>query len=155
MRRAIAGGCLSLTVLLCGVARAENGVFIDPSSPVAKEYAIPLEAARRQVDPKQNPSAPVLRGDRSAAPFGAGIARPVVRPHHERRVIRKHRARRTRRPVAGPKAVALKAAPLAIAHEGVPSRGVGGPLLVVGITAGVLALGALLGFGLGRRRLGP
>ena len=55
------------------VARAQDGVFIDPGSPSGKEYEIPLETVRRGAQPGTDPSAPITQGERSAAPFGEGI----------------------------------------------------------------------------------
>ena len=51
----------------------EDGVFVDPGAPSAKEYALPLEAAREEV----NSGSPTRRskpsGERSAPLFGAGV----------------------------------------------------------------------------------
>ena len=60
----------------------EEDATVDRDSPAGKEYVIPLEGARRDAAPatrdgtrdSDRRSAP---GDRSAAPFGAGITPPV------------------------------------------------------------------------------
>jgi hypothetical protein len=56
------------------MAQDEEGVFVDPDSPTAKEYALPAEDARRQSDPNGGDDG-VRReqGARTAPPFGAGI----------------------------------------------------------------------------------
>jgi hypothetical protein len=72
--------CTTATVvvlLACGggasPARAQDGVFIDPGSPTAKEYEIPFESVRRGAEPGADPSASIQQGERNAAPFGEGI----------------------------------------------------------------------------------
>lgn len=51
----------------------DDGVFIDPDSPSGKEYQIPLEAARRQADPKRKPGEKVAQGERESPLFGEGV----------------------------------------------------------------------------------
>ncbi len=73
--------CIAAVAVLASLALAapaaaqEEGVFIDPGSPSAKEYQIPLESERRQADPEQDPSAEIVQGARSSPLFGAGIVR--------------------------------------------------------------------------------
>lgn len=50
---------------------AEDGVTIDPGSPSAKEYALPLETARR--DATGDSDKPVSPGARTSEPFGVGV----------------------------------------------------------------------------------
>ena len=73
MPRAVVAFLLGL-LALPAVAQAQGrGVFVDPDSPAGKEYAIPLEEARRQAAPDAE-SRP--GGDDAASPlFGAGITR--------------------------------------------------------------------------------
>ena len=58
---------------LTGPASAQDDVFVDPDSPTAREYEIPLERARR--DASADPSAPRPYRSRSASLFGEGIDR--------------------------------------------------------------------------------
>jgi hypothetical protein len=51
----------------------EPGVFVDPDSPTAKEYALPLESVRRQADPRTPSDAAVPQGQRVSPAFGEGI----------------------------------------------------------------------------------
>jgi hypothetical protein len=66
---------LAVLAMSCSAATAqattglEPGVHIDPGSPAAKEYALPLNQAR------QTGSSPTT-GSSAAAPFGAGIHPP-------------------------------------------------------------------------------
>jgi hypothetical protein len=63
---------LALSGVVCcpGVAAAlEPGVHVDPGSPAAKEYALPLNQARRTGAPSQSSSEGTL--------FGAGIKPPA------------------------------------------------------------------------------
>lgn len=59
--------------LLAAAPSAAAQVVIDPDSPSAKEYAIPLENERRQADPESTTGDEVTQGERSSPLFGAGI----------------------------------------------------------------------------------
>ena len=50
-------------------------VFVDPGSPSGKEYAIPLEEARREASTGGG-DFPVEQGERSAPLFGEGVGEP-------------------------------------------------------------------------------
>jgi hypothetical protein len=70
-RRAAPCAALALSLLAPGAARAiEPGVIYEPGSPAGKEYAIPLEEARRDA------GSPGGGRDPSFAPFGVGIEPP-------------------------------------------------------------------------------
>jgi hypothetical protein len=60
-----------------GVAAAQDaaGVRVDPGSPSAKEYAIPLEQARRAADPSA-PTTATHQPTQQPVPFGAGLPDP-------------------------------------------------------------------------------
>jgi hypothetical protein len=65
---------LFASLALPAAAQAQGrGVFVDPESPAGKEYAIPLEEARRQAAPdaESRPGG----GDAGSRLFGAGITR--------------------------------------------------------------------------------
>ena len=69
---------LTIGVLLAsagGASAQEDGVTIDPDAPSSKEYAIPLENARRQADPNTPADQRVEQGTRSSPLFGEGIER--------------------------------------------------------------------------------
>lgn len=51
----------------------EDGVTLDPGAPSAKEYALPLESARRDLSGAGD--APVRQGARGAPMFGEGVSR--------------------------------------------------------------------------------
>lgn len=73
---AFMGGILVLLAMSCAAAPVqvaiglEPGVHIDPGSPAAKEYALPLSQAR-QTDTGASPGRSA-----ASAPFGAGIKPP-------------------------------------------------------------------------------
>ncbi len=74
--------CVALVVALpttfTGPAHAQDdGVFIDPSGPTAKEYEIPLEAERRRGEGSARGNADVQRSD--PVPGGADPAPPPTR----------------------------------------------------------------------------
>jgi hypothetical protein len=65
---------LLIFALLAPAAWAQDdGVFVDPDSPTGKEYAIPLEEARRQADPSSGGGQKVQPGTRDSPLFGEGI----------------------------------------------------------------------------------
>ena len=71
MRKLAVALALASTALCAGPAAAsaqEDGVVVDPDSPAAKEYAIPLEAERNRADP-----GPTRRAGQ-AGRFGEGIS---------------------------------------------------------------------------------
>ena len=64
---------LGLVVPGAGVASAQdNGVHVDPDSPAGKEYALPLDSARR--DASGSPSGTGATGQ-GAPLFGAGVSK--------------------------------------------------------------------------------
>jgi hypothetical protein len=69
-------GALAVLVISCSAASVqaasglEPGVHIDPGSPAAKEYALPLNQAR------QTGASSPAGSSSAAAPFGAGIHPP-------------------------------------------------------------------------------
>ncbi len=71
---------LALTSLVLAVAPpalAQNGVTVDPDSPAAKEYALPIDAARRAASGGAAGETP-SDGSAVAAPvaaFGAGVTK--------------------------------------------------------------------------------
>ncbi len=71
--RPLCGSALVFLLWASPVAAQEPGVHVDPNSPAGKEYAIPIDQARRQAD--GGSSAKGSHGPSgSAALFGAGIS---------------------------------------------------------------------------------
>src|SRR5215207_7689413 len=68
--RALLAAVLAMIWLAPAARAQEEGVFVDPGSPTGKEYAIPLDSARRQADPSGDGAG----GAPESAPlFGSGI----------------------------------------------------------------------------------
>jgi hypothetical protein len=67
---AVVLGMLGITVTASATAGLEPGVHVDPGSPAAKEYALPLNQARR------TGAAPGSSETAAGALFGAGIKPP-------------------------------------------------------------------------------
>jgi len=65
-------GVVLVLALTAPPAAAQDEVFVDPDSPSGREYAIPLEEARRNAASGGPPSR-VQPGERSAELFGAGV----------------------------------------------------------------------------------
>jgi hypothetical protein len=157
----------ALALLMLVAASAPAQVFIDPDSPSAKEYAIPLERERRQADPDVAPGGGVVQGDRSSPLFGAGIepgeassggsdsaaqspsgaGRGGAEPNGAAR-SGSGAVGGARDATAGDPPDAVRAA---AANPGAPDGGIGTPLLIAGIAAAVLAIGGAAGFLLRRR----
>jgi hypothetical protein len=74
LRRIAATALLAAGALAGPAVAQEPGLVIDPESPSAKEYALPLENERRLADPGTAPDAGVQQGERSSPAFGAGVA---------------------------------------------------------------------------------
>jgi hypothetical protein len=132
------------------VAQGEGGVHVDPNSPAGKEYALPLDSARREAAGGQKGAgtgtspgqgAPAARGGTPL--FGAGI-----RPARSRKA-RSGGAQAARdRTKGGPSKRSRQAAgPQAAAISGGASGGTG---TTIGVALAVLALGCGLGFALRR-----
>ena len=164
------GGVAALVSLTFAAPAAaqEEGVFIDPGSPSAKEYAIPLEAERRQADPGQEPSAGVQQGSRSSPIFGTGIVSdgdtggepssgaPSSTAEDGDSDAVKDRERdaaedtpQETEPSTRPEDAAVVRA--ATSNPGPPSGGAGVPLTIGGVALGVLLVGGLAGLLLRRR----
>ena len=73
MPRAVVAFLIAALALPAAAQAQGRGVFVDPESPAGKEYAIPLEEARRQAAPdaESRPGG----GDAASPLFGAGITR--------------------------------------------------------------------------------
>lgn len=141
------GVCAALAiglVLAPAAAALEPGVHVDPGSPAAKQYALPLNQAREAGTPASRSGA-----GSEAALFGAGIKTPPSggsgssagsRRHANAASERSGRERTTVAAVAAGKALAASTA----ASE-VSDRGSGSALALVGGGVVVIVLGALGG----------
>jgi hypothetical protein len=146
--------------LLCsasGASAQEDGVTVDPESPSAKEYAIPLDAARRQANPNDRARAQRTAEDDPAPLFGAGIIdkRPPARRRDPPRsgTGRASGSDRSHDSDARKSASGRPPPSVIAARAGTPESGLGATLLVMSVAVLVLALGAALGYLLRRRRL--
>lgn len=136
------------------MAQQDDQVFIDPDSPTSKQYAIPLESARRQADPNGDgrlaPPGGRPAGVAPAPLFGEGIATAskangADKPSKEKRSkAAQPESKQRSQADSGP----LKAA---INNPGAPGGGIGSTALIAAGAALVLLLGGLLGFALRRR----
>ncbi|HVL96588.1 MAG TPA: hypothetical protein VM266_12075 [Solirubrobacteraceae bacterium] len=99
MRGSLVAAVAAGSILLsgpAGAAASDHGVYVDPESPAAKEYAIPLDAARRAASgrgddapapppPAPAPAPPAQTATTAQVPlFGSGI-RPRRRGDAARR----------------------------------------------------------------------
>lgn len=151
--RVLPAAC-SLTMLLTpGALAQDDGVTIDPDSPTAKEYAIPLESARRDAAPGRETSEPPLFGE-GVTPESDGDAQPASggpgssrEPGKPRRASRDSGDDASNGDALTPSA--LKAVAEAAERPGAPGGG-GSTLLVIG--AGIALVAAAAGAGLIARR---
>jgi hypothetical protein len=145
---------LALTALLAAGATpagAQDGPVVDPNSPTGKEYALPLDTARREAAGVKGKAA--TKGE-SAPLFGEGIeaagnAAPSPRKTTSSRATSPSKANGAAG-VAGD-APAAAARILAGARPGAPSDGGLSPLVAVGGGMLLLACGAAAGLALRRR----
>jgi hypothetical protein len=143
------------------LALAQDGVFVDPESPAGKEYAIPLEQARREAAGGGSGRGGEAGGGSSGATgqplFGVGIERADGESRgrgggaasangHGRSNQRGERQGDTGKPGAGDIAPNARSS---AAIEAGASEG-SDTLLTGGIAAAVLGAGLLAGFGLRR-----
>ena len=162
---------LALLALVASPAFAQApGVQIDPRSPTAQEYSIPLERVRRQADPSGDSHAQPLSA-RVAPLFGEGIEGQAPdaagaqsggggagdpsgggggggSANRDRSDRRDGSSSRAERDVGArvPEAVVAAAQ-----QPGPPSGGIGSTLLIGGVAAVVLVAGGLGGLLLRRR----
>ncbi|HEY5199189.1 MAG TPA: hypothetical protein VIJ51_19380 [Solirubrobacteraceae bacterium] len=150
--RAISAALAAAVVLIgmaLGSAQAAQprevapGVYVDPNSPAAKEYALPIQQARST---GATPSAGSSSG--KAPLFGAGIARTTTTP--TTRPKPRPRSSRSAKQSAPVSKSAKTPPPSAPAAAG--SSGGGGTLALVGGAVVILAVGGLGGVILRRRR---
>lgn len=137
-----------------GTATAQQGVTVDPDSAPAKEYAIPLEAARHAAAGTKK------SGDTPAPRFGQGVGdddsvAASKSPTPASGGARKRASdRKQAKPTPAAPQTTSKIAGYSL-RPGVPEGGgVGSALVVLGGAAALLLLGGGLGYAL-RRRGGP
>lgn len=162
-RRMVTSVCKGMLLLLCGLvvsapaaSAQEDKVFVDPDSPSGKEYELPIDRARQQGAP-QTQAAESARGSQAAPLFGAGVkadsAATTARGSGEE--PRGAGSADSTDPANGSRSDRAEAPAVAArkAQAAVPEGGVG-VAAIIGIAAGVLLLGGLLGLLL-RRRAAP
>jgi len=151
-------------IWLAPAARAqEEGVFVDPGSPTGKEYAIPLDSARRQADPSGGGAgaAPPIFGEGivpSAGGAGGVNAGPPAAGSGEAGAPREESppegagdgGNASAESAASRDGAAAVAA--ATQNPGAPSGGFGTPLIVALSAAGLLLAGGLAGLVIRRTR---
>src|SRR5918995_4038427 len=74
LRRTAATALVAAGALAGPAVAQEPGLVIDPESPSAKEYALPLENERRLADPGTAPDAGIEQGARGSPAFGTGVS---------------------------------------------------------------------------------
>jgi hypothetical protein len=139
-----ASGLLALLLLPPAAPAQEGGVFVDPGSPSGKEYAIPIERARRAAQGAPAPGK-VEVGKRSAPAFGEGIRTGGAGPAP-------HAASRTSSSASvagGP--LQPGAAPRPVAARAATGSDAGSVLAIGGVALAVLLAGGAVGL-LARRR---
>jgi hypothetical protein len=147
---------LAATASVCAPASAHAQVFVDPGSPSGKEYAIPLESARRSAAGTHHGEKDVAQGERTAPLFGEGIGDPAAPAEQDdgqpqASATSEQRSTREGTRPRGPVERALRSTSPVSAT--VPSGGVGGAVAIGAVAFSVLMLGAVIG-SIGRRRRG-
>jgi LPXTG-motif cell wall-anchored protein len=143
---------LAATSLLApaGALAQGGGVFIDPGSPTAKEYALPLENARRQANPAADQSAPIAQGEKTSPLFGEGISSSGSKSTDNAGAAG---AGADGGSAPGPGTAATPPQVIqAAANPGTPSGGADTHAVVAAVALGVLLVGGGAGLLLRRRR---
>lgn len=138
-----------------GVDPVAAQVFIDPGSPSAKEYAIPLEDVRRQ-NSSDNDS-PVAQGERTATLFGEGVgdgnatapAAPVDSAAGGKSSVRPDGSQSGGR--SSNKAKSVIAGTARPVGATIPQGGLGSTATIAALALSVLLLGGVIG-SIARRR---
>jgi hypothetical protein len=152
---------LASLVLPAPAVAQQDGVFIDPDSPSAKEYGIPFEDERRWADPGAKPSEGIVQGARSSPLFGVGI----VSGHGAEAAGSTARTGSPDGDARKDRGIAAHAGDAdglerdsdeevleaATSNPGSPAGGIGVPLTIGGVAVGVLLIGGLAGLLLRRR----
>lgn len=150
-------GVLSGIALPCAPAAAQDGVIVDPDSAPAKEYALPLDAARQQgAGEEQRREQPVAVADDGAAPppppaFGRGVEPPSGATDKPKRGKKQRADRRPERAAGKPQLPLEVVAP----SDRLVAVDDGGPVVAVSVAAGLAVLLAGLALAAGARRLRP
>ncbi len=151
--RTFATVACTVVVVAAPAAAQDPGVFIDPESPTAKEYALPLENERRLADPSTPSDAAIPQGRHVSPAFGEGI-----RGGSDRSASGGNSAPGTAggesASSGGSDADRAAAATVraATANPGAPGGDVGDTLVIAGVALAVLVLAAGAGLVLRRRR---
>jgi hypothetical protein len=144
-------------VLTTPAAAQEPGVFVDPESPTAKEYALPLENERRLADPSTPSDAAVPQGQRVSPAFGEGIAPARSEGGGGSATGASGGGESSRGSTGGGAGEADRAAAATVraatANPGAPGGDAGDTLVIAGGALALLALAAGAGLFLRRRRV--
>jgi hypothetical protein len=147
--------CTAVLVLGAGPAYAQSeGRFVDPESPSGKEYAIPLEGARRQADPRPVSPRSVASGADRATLFGDGVISPPAGSGTRKSGgsapsgAGGDSAGQGTGSAGEPKPSVVR---IAASQPGAPDSGLGTSVLILGIGLVVLLVGAGAGFVVRRR----
>lgn len=137
------------TVLPASALAQEDGVFVDPDSPAGKEYAIPLDEARREATGGED-------GTPGSAPplFGEGVMPESAPREHDASDRRDRNRSSSGRNSSGDRTAATPTGPSrSEAAPGLPAAGGGSASATVvtgGLALAVLAAGSLIGLALRR-----
>lgn len=158
--RMVGVAVVAALILAAPAGAQEDGVYIDPDSPSAKEYELPFESERRQADPGQNPSDGIVQGSRTSPLFGAGIVSGDGDEEDGGATKGTSRSEKRGDGAAGGSSSSKprmaegdddEVLQAATSNPGAPDGGVGVPLTIGGLAVGVLVLGGLAGLLLRRR----
>ena len=150
----VALGCAFALLIGTPEAGAQGeGVTVDPDSPSGKEYALPLERARGQADPRGVAPGAASRAG-SAALFGEGVvassgsdgqAASRNGDQHSSSKAGTSRARTGADSTTSARDRAPSVVGLAASRPATPDGGVGTPILVLGLGLLVVLIGGVAG----------
>jgi hypothetical protein len=156
MLRGLLLALCALAVIAPAAVAADDEIFVDPGSPSGKEYALPVDSARKQAaggtqGAKDRTSTTPLFGE------GVDAATPKAGTGKASAAGAKAGAGDAGGGSAGaPPARVATAAPRTLkAQAAAPDGGIGTAAIIGGVSAGVLLLGAVIGVLLRRRAARP
>lgn len=159
----VAAAAAAIASLAAPAHGNQGGVVVDPNSPSGREYAIPLDTARRDADPARGGSTGTNAKGGTTPLFGAGVTRPAAPPYVARVRPRAHvtrpvhrslhhtsrQPRRERHTLEPPRSVRIAAA-----NPGASGGGMSPLLVILGTGVFILLAGGLGGIALRRRSSG-
>jgi len=157
MLRGLLFALCALALSAPAAVAADDEIFVDPGSPSGKEYALPIDRARKEAA-RDTKGAKDAKGQSATPLFGEGVDAASTPGASGRRAGGggKAAADDANPSAAGTGAGSRETAPKTLkAQAAAPDGGIGVAAIIGGVSVGVLLLGAAIGVLLRRRASRP